>query len=579
MQPRKKIRYYEAEGIGFPAEEGDVWRRLGATADSKGDSRVEDGLLIPETFDALNLAKVELQSLKDLFGKLETQQGLGVTYIPDTRSSDEFQLSQRHEKLIKAEEKRLQMKQASDVLSKIHTKLIVQTQNERTFYRELMGLAHYHKVRCEPTALSPFCVDLSLTNGPTSSPLIVELQADGNGHVMLSEEVPQDTTSEVILMLKQVESNHEQIIQDLNATEEMRVGLLEHYKQINDPGKLQTAPMNRSDQSKKRVRTPEKPASLSRPTLEESKSMEDSEKTLILQKVMSLEFDPEDEELLVAEEESENDEEFDNLSAIPSTDEDLKERWFTKEELIEVMRVHMALNALQAQNVWKLCKKTLNTQASTSSLQPKQRMHFIKAMDLMEFTNDNFFGSVLKADVLSFFVNSVYRLPPFLNKVDIRDLKLSHSEKSMLLTRSSLEGNLEPSLVQEGSSTKEGVEEWLKELDPKEFFELKYKHTAPDLADLLSHFLGLLNHEESLKKIVLEALKSIPGAVVQFDRAPGIHASKLWVELPMRFRGWIIVDGKQLQIVGTKLKSSQNSFVSEKLQSNQFHSWLSDVTP
>lgn len=88
-----------------------------------------------------------MQSLKDLFERLETQRGLGVTYIPDSRTPEEFRLNQRQEKLIKAEQKQTQMKEAAEVLTKIHSKLDTKVKSERTFYRELMGLAHFHKVR------------------------------------------------------------------------------------------------------------------------------------------------------------------------------------------------------------------------------------------------------------------------------------------------------------------------------------------------------------------------------------------------------------------------------------------------
>lgn len=428
-------------------------------------------------------------------------------------------------------------------------------------------------------------MDLSTQNELISAPLIVELQVDGNGHVRLSEDLTQPSNSEVMAMLEQVESNHDQIMQNVSGIEEMRVSLLGDYRKLKDSEdamKRQVATMNRPEQSKKRNRNPDKP-STSGAVLEESKSIEDSEKTLILQKVMSLEFDPEDKELLVSGEESENDEESDDLSedssSSSSTDAELKERWFTKDELFEVTKVHMALTSLQVQNLWGLCKKTLNSQASVSSLQPKQRTRFAKAMELMNFTKNDFFGSVLKADIFSFFVNSIYRLPPFLEKVDIRDLKLSHTERVLLLTKSSLEGELESPFIRERLSTKdEGVEDWLKQLEPKEFFELKFKHTAPELTELLLHFIGLVDHEESLKRNVLQSLKTLAGVSIQFDRAPGINASKLWIEISNRFRGWILIDGKQLQIIGTKSRNTQKTFISEKLPSNQFHSWLSDVT-
>lgn len=422
-----------------------------------------------------------------------------------------------------------------------------------------------------------------MQNEQICAPLIVELQVDGNGHVSLSEDLAQPSTSEVTAMLEQVESNHDQIMQNVSGIEEMRVSLLGEYRKLKDSEdamKRQVGTMNRPDQSKKRNRNPEKPSS-SGAVLEESKSIEDSEKTLILQKVMSLEFDPEDKELLVSGEESENDEESGDLSEdlSSSTDAELKERWFSKAELFEVTKVHMALTALQVHNLWSLCKKTLNSQASVSSLQPKQRTRFAKAMELMNFTKNDFFGSVLKADIFSFFVNSIYRLPPFLEKVDIRDLKLNHTERVLLLTKSSLEGELESPLIRERFTTKEeGVEDWLKHLEPKEFFELKFKHTAPELTELLFHFIGLVDHEETLKRNVLQSLKGVTGVSIQFDRAPGINASKLWIEISNRFRGWILIDGKQLQIIGTKSKNTQKAFISEKLQSNQFHSWLSDVT-
>ena len=84
--------------------------------------------------------------LHGLIQQLESQTTLGVTYVPDMRSADDFHFQRNKQKLVKAEEKRSQMEEAARVLQDIHDSLESQMQKERTFYRELIGLSYFHSV-------------------------------------------------------------------------------------------------------------------------------------------------------------------------------------------------------------------------------------------------------------------------------------------------------------------------------------------------------------------------------------------------------------------------------------------------
>lgn len=93
--------------------------------------------------------------LHGLINQLESQEVLGVTFIPDMRSADDFHFQRNRQKLIKAEEKRKQMHEAASILQDIHTSLESRVRKERTFYRELVGLARFHDV-CLGRALESY---------------------------------------------------------------------------------------------------------------------------------------------------------------------------------------------------------------------------------------------------------------------------------------------------------------------------------------------------------------------------------------------------------------------------------------
>lgn len=84
--------------------------------------------------------------LRSLFQRLESQTTLGVTYVPDLRSADDFHIQRYAELVIKAGEKRKHLQEAASVLKEIGTALERYVKKERTFYRELIGLSRFHSV-------------------------------------------------------------------------------------------------------------------------------------------------------------------------------------------------------------------------------------------------------------------------------------------------------------------------------------------------------------------------------------------------------------------------------------------------
>lgn len=162
----------------------------------------------------------------------------------------------------------------------------------------------------------------------------------------------------------------------------------------------------------------------------------------------------------------------------------------------------------------------------------------------------------LKAQLLMHFTDCIYRLPPFLHHIDIRDLSLTNEEKVLLLMKPS---STDPDEAEGGEKEtlkrrEEEEEEWMIKLRPIQFFRYRFRDAAPRMETLLPTFLHALHHHRIMTDIVWPALKQLPGSIVCCERSPGRHSSLLSVQLPGSFQGKMRIETDRIYLTGAFMK-------------------------
>lgn len=156
-------------------------------------------------------------------------------------------------------------------------------------------------------------MDLSLRSAKNvefvNEHVCVDLLPDADGHVCISDEIPQPSLDTVEDVLNVVDQERECIAKELHDIDEINDMLLEEYKKYVDSGDSQKRGASEtqhrlsisSDFTNKRQKVPDAPAIT--PKVEESGEKEQQpERESYIKKVISLDLDTEDEELLVAAE-------------------------------------------------------------------------------------------------------------------------------------------------------------------------------------------------------------------------------------------------------------------------------------
>ena len=170
-----------------------------------------------------------------------------------------------------------------------------------------------------------------------------------------------------------------------------------------------------------------------------------------------------------------------------------------------------------------------------------------------------------RTDLLMRFVQSIYRLAPFLHQIDIRDLTLSAREKVLLLTKPAAAAQQQQGQnedVEAGEketpmpSMNEEDEEWLTRLRPIHFFRLRFQDTAPALQSLLPTFMSTLHHHHCLRNFIWPCLSTIPQAITHVERSPGALATEIRLEIPGSFQGKLFIDSQGVHLQGNYLRST-----------------------
>ncbi len=227
-------------------------------------------------------------------------------------------------------------------------------------------------MRVQPTALSPFSVDLSLKTGWNvplpEEPLVVDLHADPEGHVSIDKKYPQCSIEQVEKIIDDVDQHRDQVHKDLEGIKVMSTHILERHMESVKSGEAQkrnidvSAPRKRNsafaEASSKRTRFPDPPSVVAERRASSGKEIDEEEhleKEAFMKKVMSLGVDAEEAELLVSSE-GESDSSasegvfeisphvrthllFSDLVSAVSVTAPLREEWFSREELIRMTRV------------------------------------------------------------------------------------------------------------------------------------------------------------------------------------------------------------------------------------------------
>lgn len=154
--------------------------------------------------------------------------------------------------------------------------------------------------------LSPFTVDLSLQSAWDvefdAEPLKVDLFADTDGHICIDSDISQPSFERVEEIREVIEEHRQRATKELDEVENKAAKLLEEHKQLL----AQTRVRDAESGHLKRQRTSTQPT-VSIDTPEQSRNEELESQSSVPKRVISLELDTEDEELLVSSEEDESD--------------------------------------------------------------------------------------------------------------------------------------------------------------------------------------------------------------------------------------------------------------------------------